>query len=138
MPALRPQDFGLLLFGLLLSVFFAGGLVRRRALELSGVVVSSETKCHQPQNNRWVSTYVLRLPSGTEVTYRAASDDESLQRRLPVGTVLEKHAGVVSYRVNGVPVNDFPVIAYTIFIGAGIVLVFGSTTYLVRHRRARP
>src|ERR1035437_6530997 len=137
MPALRPLAFGLLLFGLLLSGLFTGGLVRRRALELSGVVVSSETKCHQPQNNRCVSTYVLRLPSGTEVTYRAASDDESLQRRLPVGTVLEKHAGVVSYRVNGVPVNRFPFIAYIFFIGGGIFLFLGSPPYFAPPPRAR-
>ena len=93
----------------ILTWIFAGAeILQRAAIDLHGIVVSSETSCVQPQNNRCATTYVVETQLGVQKTYTAGPTDKALRRGLPVGTVLVKDKWRLSYSINGERVDDFP------------------------------
>jgi hypothetical protein len=107
-----------------LAMFLWGGEIYQRAeISLNGKVVSSETKCVQPQNNRCATTYIVESLSGLRKTYVAGPNTHSLPRRLPIGTIVVKEAWKFDYSINGEHINDFPLWAYS---GGILTALIGS------------
>ena len=106
-------------FALLIWLFVGHEIYQRAAISLNGTIVSSETRCVQPYNNRCDTTYVVEGQDKTRSTYVAGPTDESLERRLPVGTVIRKNKWSLTYTVDARNVNDFPLGFY------GGLMVFG-------------
>jgi len=106
---------------------FAGHeIYQRAAISLQGTVVSSETSCVQPYNNRCDTRYVVEAQDQTHSTYIAGPTDESLERRLPVGTFIRKDKWALTYSVNNQKVSDFPVVFYGGLMAFGVlVALFG-------------
>jgi hypothetical protein len=105
-----PQRSYVLFFMLSMLIWlFAGSEIFQRAkIDLNGKVISSETSCVQPLNNRCATEYVVEAASGDRKTYIAGPTDKALRQLLPVGTVVVKEKWSLSYAVNGVQINDFP------------------------------
>lgn len=102
-----------------LALLFAGNEIYQRAVvELSGTVTLSETTCVQPYNNRCSTKYVVTGENGSYATYVAGSSDASLERYLPVGTLVNKRKWSLVYSVNGKQISDFPIKFYD-----GVILV---------------
>lgn len=106
-------------FALLIWLFAGHEIYQRAAIALDGTVISSETRCVQPYNNRCDTSYVVVGQDQKRSTYVAGPTDESLERRLPVGTVIHKNKWSLKYTVDARNVNDFPIRFY------GGLMVFG-------------
>jgi len=118
--ALNQMNYrGLVFFPALIWFFACSEIYQRAVIELNGVVVSSQTSCVQPQNNRCATTYVVEGPDKSRTTYIAGPTDKALSRQLPVGTMIAKKKWALAYSINGQRINDFPSIFY------GTLLVFG-------------
>lgn len=99
---------------------FAGSEIYQRAVvELNGSIVSSETSCMQPENNRCATKYVIEGHDHIRTIYIAGPTDKALPQRLPAGTEIVKAKWALAYSINGRRINDFPIVFY-----AGL-LVFG-------------
>jgi hypothetical protein len=106
----------------LLVWFFAGHeIYQRAAISLQGTVVSSETSCVQPYNDRCDTTYVVEAQDQTRSTYVAGPTDESLERRLPVGTLIRKDKWALTYSVNNRQISDFPIVFYGGLMAFGVL-----------------
>ena len=116
------------------SLFAGSEIYQRAAIELTGMVVDSETSCRQPANNRCATVYVVSAAGGARSTYIAGPVDHALARRLPVGTVIRKLKWSLSYVVDGRPINDFPIGFYLGVIGAALVLAAWSLWRIGRRR----
>jgi hypothetical protein len=114
------RNHGLLIVVAVLTWLFAGSEIFQRAtIELHGKVVSSETSCVQPQNNRCATEYVVERNDHVQKRYVAGPTDKSLRRGLPVGSEIDKDKWALAYAIDGVPINDFPSAFY------GGLLAFG-------------
>jgi len=109
---------GLIAVAALVWLFAGNEIYQRAAVELNGSVVSSETSCMQPQNNRCATKYVVEGHDHIRATYIAGPSDKALPRRLPVGTEIVKAKWALAYSINGQQINDFPIVFY-----AGILLL---------------
>ncbi len=113
----------LLIWGVPMMLFGVFGILGRASIVVSGTVVESRTACVQPQNNRCVTTYrVVSESKASETIYKAGPTDQSLQRRLPVGTRIHKAPWSLDYSVDGLPVRDFPWAPYAVIIILGSLM----------------
>ena len=113
---------GPLMMAVVLWLFAGSEIFQRADVELNGTVVSSETSCMQPANNRCATVYVVESQDRSRHTYIAGPTDKALPRRLPVGTVIGKAKWALSYTVNGKEFRDFPVGFYSGILGLGLLL----------------
>ena len=120
-PTFRESIPNLVPLALLIWLFAGHEIYQRAAVSLDGTVVSSETSCVQPYNNRCDTTYVVEGLDHTRSTYVAGPTDESLERRLPVGTFIRKDKWSLTYSVNGKKISDFPVVFYGGLMGFGLL-----------------
>ena len=97
-------------------------ITRRFLIEVEGRVVSSQTTA----GNRPVTVYVLRGSDGKEREYVAGPTDQSLPRRLPVGTYIRKDRYELSYIEDGTVINDFPLSFYVAICCVGLMLGWWS------------
>jgi len=125
-PTFRESIPNLAPLALLIWLFAGHEIYQRAAISLQGTVVSSETSCVQPYNNRCDTRYVVEAQDQTHSTYIAGPTDESLERRLPVGTFIRKDKWALTYSVNNQKVSDFPVVFYGGLMAFGVlVALFG-------------
>lgn len=117
----------LIIVAVLLWLFAGTEIYQRAVIELNGTVVSSETSCIQPQNNRCATEYVIEAPNHSRIMYIAGPTDKALRRRLPVGTKIVKAKWALTYSINGQRINDFPIFFY------GGLLVLGLCCVGWRH-----
>jgi hypothetical protein len=111
----------------LLAWLFAGSEICQRAMiELNGTVLSSETSCAKPYNNRCSTTYLVVDKHGLRSTYVAGPTDESLERRLPTGTLIDKKKWSLAYSVNGRHIDDFPIGFYGTLIALGALCAWSG------------
>jgi hypothetical protein len=103
-----------------LLMFSGVELYGRAAIELDGTVVSSNTSCMQPQNNRCATEYIVESTNRARTMYVAGSTDKALQRWLPVGTRIVKHKWAFAYSVNGKPIDDFGLAGYLCIFAFGL------------------
>jgi len=127
-----PVTYGPVLFAIAAWLFAGSEIYGRAAIELNGTVVSSETSCMQPANNRCATQYRVEAPGGSGQTYIAGPTDKSLRRRLSVGTVINKDKWRLSYAINGQAVNDFPVVFYSSILVLGLMSAVWGCTNLRR------
>jgi hypothetical protein len=128
-PTFRESIPNLAPIALLIWLFAGHEIYQRAAISLDGTVVSSETSCVQPYNNRCDTAYVLEGRDGAQSAYVAGPTDESLERRLPVGTVIHKSKWSLSYTVDARNVNDFPIGFYGGLMAFGLLCaLFGRPT----------
>jgi len=120
-PTFRESIPNLAPFALLIWLFAGHEIYQRAAISLHGTVVSSETSCVQPYNNRCDTTYVVEAQDQTRSTYVAGPTDESLERRLPVGTVIRKDKWALTYSVNNRKISDFPAVFYGGLMAFGVL-----------------
>jgi hypothetical protein len=122
--------FAALVAAVMFGGLAASELLARGWIELDGRVISSDTTCQQPHNNRCVTRYSLERRDGSQVIYDAASNDHSLWQRLPVGAVISKRRWELGYSVDGNQINDFPRYFYGgTLAAAGCIAVVS----LIRH-----
>lgn len=62
------------------DLFVGSEILQRAVIELNGVVVSSETSCRQPANNRCVTEYVVASVEGSRRRYIAGPVDHARLR----------------------------------------------------------
>ena len=124
MAALQKSYGGLIAFAILAWLFAGSEIYQRAAIELIGTVVSSETSCMQPQNNRCATEYVVEANDHSRKRYIAGPTDKALPRRLPVGTAILKNKWALAYSVNGEEINDFPIVFYTGLLVFGLCCVY--------------
>jgi hypothetical protein len=137
MPIKQPAQgvtYGPVLFAVVAWLFAGSEIYERAAIELNGTVVSSETSCMQPANNRCATQYIVEAPGQLRQTYIAGPTDKALPRRLPVGTVINKDKWQLSYSINGREVNDFPVVFYSTILMLGLMCAVWGYTILRRNR----
>jgi len=118
-PTFRESIPNLAPVALLIWLFAGHEIYQRAEVALNGTVVSSETGCLQPYNNRCDTTYIVESQNHVRSTYVAGPTDAPLGRRLPVGTLIQKDKWALTYSVNGKIVNDFPINFY------GGLMLFG-------------
>ena len=126
------RTVGPLVVALGVSGFFLDEIYQRAVIELHGTVLSSETRCTQPENNRCFTTYVVRDDTGNLQSYVAGPSDRALQRRLPAGTIILKNRWSLRYSIDGRAVNDFPIVAY-----GGVILLSVVGAYWLAKSRGR-
>jgi hypothetical protein len=114
---------GFVAFGILVAALMARSVLKERALAVDGVVVSSSTECQQPNNNRCVSTYVLRSPKNENVIHKAGYGGSSLPLNLTVGTKIIKRRGEFSYQLGERTVDDSPGLLAFLFFGIPLVFI---------------
>jgi hypothetical protein len=124
--------YGPVLFAVVAWLFAGSEIYLRAAIELNGTVVSSETSCMQPANNRCATQYIVEAPDRSRHTYIAGPTDKALPRRLPVGTVINKDKWQLFYSINGREVNDFPVVFYSTILMLGLMCAVWGYTILRR------
>ena len=122
--------FALLAFGVLFWIFAGSEIYNRVAVDLDGTIVSSETTCMQPYNNRCVTVYVIEGANHLLTTYAAGPTDSDLVRRLPFGTKIVKHKWLLGYTVDKTQVNDFPVVFYFGMLALWLVVGLCCTYWL--------
>ena len=121
-----PQRSYVLFFilAMLICLFAGSEMFQRAKIDLNGRVISSESSCVQPLNNRCATEYVVETTSGDRKTYIAGPTDKALRRGLPVGTIVVKEKWSLSYAVNGVEINDFPFFYKgMLLLGIGLALL---------------
>lgn len=123
--ATRSQYRALLFFGVMMSLLAASEIYQRSAIQLDGTVISSETSCVQPENNRCDTVYIVERSDHSRVEYIAGPVDHSLRRRLPVGTNIVKNKWALDYTINGVINRDFPTKVYFVSLGIGLCCAIG-------------
>jgi hypothetical protein len=106
------------LFGAWLLFMGGNELVGRLWIQVDGTIVSADTTT----GNRPVTRYVVRRSDGQNTDYVAGPTDASLPRRLPVGTVLHKERGHLSFALDGHEIGGFPVLMYGTLMLAGLGL----------------
>jgi hypothetical protein len=137
---LPPRGFSwaLVAWGGGILLFHVFGLAGRACLVVAGEIVSAETHCVQPYNNRCVTTYELIAASGTRTVYRAASNDQALARNLAAGSRIDKRPWRLDYTVDGTGVHDFPWAPYVAFSIVGAAMMAYGGARLHSGRRAKP
>lgn len=121
---------GLIAFGLLFFISVNGPICNWKNLNITGVIIKS-TKYDDPSNkDRYSTVYIIRDNNGNKTQYEAKNDDFSLQRDLPVGTIINKKKGKLNYSINGKIVDDFSEDYYStvsnISIAVMLIGLFGS------------
>ncbi len=120
---MQPQQsitYGPIVLAVLIWLFAGSEIYQRAAIELKGTIVSSNTTCMQPWNNRCATTYVVRADDGSQYAYIAGPTDKALRRRLPVGTVIVKDRWAFLYSLNGQRIDDFPILFYSGLLALGL------------------
>ena len=120
-PTFRESIPNLAPLALLIWLFAGHEIYQRAAISLRGTVVSSETSCVQPYSNRCDTVYVIEELDRTQSTYVAGPTDESLERLLPVGTLIRKDKWSLTYSVNNRKISDFPIKSYGGLIFFGVL-----------------
>ena len=115
-----PSHSFLAVAALLCFLFGANEIVQRLLIELDGIVISSQTST----GNRQATTYVFRSTDGGQHQYVAGPTDQSLPRRLPVGTRITKRKYDLGWERDGQRVNDFPLYFYVGACGIGGMLAY--------------
>jgi hypothetical protein len=110
--------YGPALFAVVAWLFAGSEIYQRAAIELNGTVVSSETSCMQPANNRCATQYIVEAPDRSRHTYIAGPTD--------------KDEWQLSYSINGREVNDFPVVFYSTILMLGLMCAVWGYTILRR------
>jgi len=124
----------LLGIGLMLFLFGAAEIFKRAVIDVNAKVVSADTSCIQPQNNRCFTHYLLRDLKGNISEYTAGPNDHSLRRRLPIATSIVKRRWSLNYLINDHEIRDFPSFAYGCFALLGGCSIF-SAFWLQRKQR---
>ena len=121
--------------GIMFGALAASELVARAWIDVAGRVISADTTCQQPYDNRCVTRYVVERADGSRAVYDAGPNDHSLRRRLPLGTVLVKARWELSYSIDGNQVEDFPRYFYIAALTvAGSVAILSLTRQIMASR----
>jgi len=107
----------------------------RAVIELDGRISSVATKCVEPQHNRCASVYVIEAENRSRKTYVAGPTDQSLRRDLPAGTYIQKRKWELGYRIDGTPIEDFPIVFYSGILALSIGC-FAWWFWLYKHANA--
>lgn len=99
----------LLLLPAMVVLFYGCEIYQRAVISLNGRIVSSDTTCAQPENNRCSTAYVVEDASHSRRQYDAGPNDHSLPRRLPIGTVVVKEQWKLGYSLDGKYIDDYPI-----------------------------
>jgi hypothetical protein len=126
--------YGPMLLAVLVWLFAGSEIYQRADIDLNGIIVSADTSCMQPYNNRCGTIYVVKSRDGSRHTYIAGPTDQALPRRLPVGTVVVKDKWALSYSLNGREIRDFPIIFYSGLLVLGLISAIWWYA-LFRHNR---
>jgi hypothetical protein len=110
-----------LIFVALAWLFAGSEIYKRVSIDLNGTIVSSETSCVQPANNRCATEYIVKSQDGSRHAYIAGTTDQALPRQLPVGTVVDKHKWSLSYAVSGQERRDSPMGFYSVILVLGLM-----------------
>jgi hypothetical protein len=120
--------------------FGYNGLWHRLRLDVEGKVTARrdfpQTRyTHGPQ-----TVYTLQRSDGFIHEYTATQVDPSLPRTIPIGAYITKREWDMSYLLNGERVDDFPIVAYVVFLVIGSACIVGAGVLLARERlqEARP
>jgi hypothetical protein len=114
--------------------FGYNGLWHRLRLDVEGQVTARQDfpqtrYTHGPQ-----TVYSLQRNDGSTFEYVATRVDPSLPRTIPIGAYIAKREWDVSYLLNGERVDDFPIIAYVVFLVVGSACIIGAGVLLARER----
>ena len=120
------QYRALLFFGMMMSLLAASEIYQRAVIHLDGTIISSQTTCVQPENNRCATVYIVESRNGSKTTYIAGPTDDSLLRRLPVGTEIVKGKWSLNYSVDQKLNRGFPTKFYFILLGVGLCCAVSS------------
>jgi len=123
--ATRGQYRLLLAFGLMMSLLAASELYKRSIIQIDGTIISSETSCIQPANNRCSTVYIIERSDHSRIEYVAGPVDHSLRRRLPAGATIVKDKWALDYSIDGKPNEDFPTKLYLLLLGIGLCSAVG-------------
>jgi hypothetical protein len=104
----------------MMSLLAVSEIYQRAVIQLDGTVISSQTTCVQPENNRCATVYIVEGLNGSKTTYIAGPTDHSLLRRLPVGTEIVKGKWSLNYSIDQKINKGFPTKLYFALLGIGL------------------
>jgi hypothetical protein len=112
--------------------FFIGihGIADRLLISVDGTIISSNTTA----GIRPVTYYKIRGLGSDEQAYVAGPMDESLPRRMPVGTYIRKSRYEFSYSKDRQVINDFPLGVHLFWLGIGAVFAWKSFSWWKKGR----
>lgn len=115
-------------WGLPMIILSISSTLNRAVIEVKGTVIGSSIRCLDPSNNTRCDVYYMIEPKdgGMPFQYVSGYADSSIAQRmsLPNGTKIEKIKWAISYSINGIEINDFPIIFNIIILCFGIVIIF--------------
>lgn len=89
--------------GLVLLGFAASILYQRAAIDIAGQVISREKTCERPPDYHCQTTYKIHEGGNRGITvYTSNGSDPALSLDIPLGALLVKRFGHLSYTVDGV------------------------------------
>jgi hypothetical protein len=100
------------------------GIVGRLLISVDGRIVSSNTA----EGIRPVTAYTIQAPHG-ESSYIAGPTDDSLPRRMPIGTYIRKNKYDLSYSKDGKIINDFPLGFHLLWLGISTICAWKSVSW---------
>jgi hypothetical protein len=122
----------LILWGTWMIFWPCWTIFHRLSEQVDGTIVSARST----SGPRFATWYAIRQGDGQTKQYVAGATDDSLPRRMPVGTVIAKKKYEACYMRDGVTVCDFPWSFDSIVIAIGIAsLVLGV---VAKWKQARP
>ena len=112
--------------------FGYNGIWHRLQIDIEGKITARQDLPQTVYTHGPTTLYTLQQGDGSVHEYTATLVDPSLPRTLPVGAYVTKRKGEVTYFLNGKPVDDFPLTAYIVLLGVGIVCLIAAGVPLVR------
>lgn len=138
MVARKLKAYGLLLFGVWMLWGFGWETVMfRLKTEIEGTIISS-TDVPPERTGRYCTDYIVRGSDGVDRTYTAGASDASLERSMPVGTIIRKEKWSLDWEMDGQQ-QAFPLIFYCVVLTIGLgCVVFGLVSLDKFSRAAAP
>jgi hypothetical protein len=131
----RIQERPLILIATLVAVWILWGfgyetVWARLTIEIDGTIAARH-EVHA--SGRRGTAYVVRTSDGGEREYVAGATDASLSRDMPIGTAIVKRKWHLSYLRDGIPIDDFPIYAYSGTFGLALVCLLWAGLQLRQH-----
>ena len=105
---------------------------QRLALELDGTVIARREIPQTWASHGPATAYVVRGADGRGHDYVSGGNDASLPGNIPIGTGIEKHKWALSYSLNGVRIDDFPIYFYSAWYGVALACVLWAVLQVAR------
>lgn len=110
------------------------GVWSRLQIGVEGRVTSRQDLPPTIHTHGPTSLYRLQQKDGSIVQYTATESGASLPRTIPVGASIAKHKWELSYLVNDVPVDDFPLTGCVAALIVALGCLIGAIVLLRRER----